>query len=477
MASRFWRKLAEGEIHFRDDWQFELKSEFSPSQSVRKNSYTQEFYLFIPDALRIDRSTYSRQDFFRDQTTLIRYKTPEFTFPQLLDPANEESPLRRLRQGTDDLEGELKLLGNVVRSQLRERVRELILLLNDDSPNLHTSALTLVDDLRDVLRGYSQLKELPETPFKYVGEFMELSIHVYLTGFLEDYRTEVDQPSDKVDLAIRSLILEARAPAFPHEGSEQEQEYVLYRKGLLNKYVLDALLLSVERKAVIEQYRSLSGMIAAGIAMFIYMLLFVWQGELFVINSLPFVFITVILYILKDRLKEGVKALYSRKAFRWFPDYRTAVRTPDRSKALGSLTESFTFIDPSRIPPEVLRVRNEGFHEALESFKRPETVILYKQVVTMQHGKAQREARRQDINTIFRFNVHNFLLKASNAWQSFPFLTNEGQSIERVSLPKVYHLNIIAKNNLPDTQGARVLELQKFRCVLDKRGIKRVDRL
>ncbi len=481
MERRFWQKFAEGEIHFRDDYQFELKSEFSPHPNAAKNRYSQEFYLFVPDALQITPSSYSREEFYRDQTSLIRYKTPEMSFEELLDSDHRDSPIWRLSHGEelhDKGKRELKLLGNIIRSQLRDRVRELVVRLEQKDQAVGESCVRLVQDLRDIRSSYRSLPidKLSSVTYRYVGEFIDVSMQLYLTGCLEELRRQKTLNLGSADHAIVSFIKETNPTEVPMDSSENEQEFVLYRKGLLNKFVLDALFLWVDRKAVLEQYQGFTAMFAAGLAMFIYMLLFIWQGEIFVFNSFPFVMITVFLYILKDRLKEGIKTLYAKRAFRWFPDFETEIRNPSQEQVLGKLTESFSFMKLSNAPEEVLQERNEGFHAELEAFKRPETLLFFKREVNLR-SLGEVHVRRSQLNTIFRFNVFNFLKKASNAWQSFPTLDRETNAISRISLPKVYHLNIIVRNRYFNEKGAPEVELQKFRCVLDKRGIKRVERI
>ena len=116
-----------------------LKSEFFPQKDSKPSLYTQEFYLFIPNSLQINSSTYSKQSFYLDQTNLIRYKTPEFAFEQLLDGTSQRSPLTRIvslceqsdnPSHRNELTDELKLMANVVRSTLRREIKTLLFMLD-----------------------------------------------------------------------------------------------------------------------------------------------------------------------------------------------------------------------------------------------------------------------------------------------------------------------------------------------------------
>ena len=97
MIEELWNEWQEGEIHTRDHLQFELKNELIINSNLTKNIYKQEFFLFIPNPLQINSQTYSKTQFYQDQTNLIRYTVPNMTLAELIDPRNSFSPLVRLK--------------------------------------------------------------------------------------------------------------------------------------------------------------------------------------------------------------------------------------------------------------------------------------------------------------------------------------------------------------------------------------------
>lgn len=85
MIEDIWNELIEGEIHVRDKLQLELKNEFSINPNLKENRYKQEVFLFIPSPLQINPETYSKKQFYLDQTNLIRYKTPYMSLSDLIN--------------------------------------------------------------------------------------------------------------------------------------------------------------------------------------------------------------------------------------------------------------------------------------------------------------------------------------------------------------------------------------------------------
>ncbi len=63
MSIEIEEELGEGDIHLRDKFQFEVKSEYSPIPGRATNTYTIEYFFFIPNALQINKHTYLKKHF------------------------------------------------------------------------------------------------------------------------------------------------------------------------------------------------------------------------------------------------------------------------------------------------------------------------------------------------------------------------------------------------------------------------------
>lgn len=253
-------------------------------------------------------------------------------------------------------------------------------------------------------------------------------------------------------------------------------ESILYRQGLLNRFILEALTLKHTRVSFEEKHIHILGALAAGIAMMVYMVLLVRGSSAFLINSFPFVALAVGLYILKDRIKEGFKSLYYKQAHRWFPDYATEIRSSTGFK-VGTIKENFAFIDQKELPPGFLKIRNHHFHEELQALHRHETIIHYKREVILNSPRHFNQGRRREITTFFRLNIHRFLEKASNPFQLSLSVDAYTQEISEKLLPKVYHLNLIIRNTYFENDLNPKVEIKTFRAIVDKGGIKRVEHI
>lgn len=501
----FLNDLYYEDIHFRDNLQFEVETDFAPIPNIKQNVATQEFYFFVPAALQINTHTYSKEQFYKDRTNLIRYKTPEFSLFDLVDKNNSQSPLNRLEalknvtqtvQNILTIQDELKLLGNIVRSSLRTGIRALM--GNLDPPikphardRLQGAVQAFCQDIAQFRAAFWQIEDecmkhwalAPCQSFMYVDEFISSSIDFYLTGFLEHLRTSKLENIHVIDRELCEAIAKEKKHRQKYyqvsgEAAKDDQsakERVIYHKGLLNKYVLDALLLGLERTSWADKYGNIVAGLAAGIAMLIYVLLVFLNVPNLGFNSLPFLLFTVVIYVLKDRIKDGLKILFQRHAVRWFSDYTTQIRSPSGEKVLGKLKEFFSFVSLESVPDDILHIRQTQFHSDLAEFRRPETVFYYKKEMELGSDESLVRARRHKLHNIFLFNIHPLLEKASNPQESYLTLNLDTMEIEAGQLPKVYHLNIVMKNSFLQPDLQKKVEIKKFSLIIDKNGIKRIE--
>lgn len=489
---KFWKEIQTGNIQFRDRWQFELKSDFAATSDQPKTNHEQEFYIFVPNSLLINSQTYTVNDFFRDQTNFIRYKTPRFTFQELLNENNNESPLTLFKKGLvakNKINYELKLLANIIRSELRDEIHQLVAPLEEgkkpvDIETFGKKVIQLCLDWKTFRREFKEVINSLDTSegsnvaitAAYVDEFLSGTFDYYVVGLLKYLRKLNDASLAACDALVCDTLTEEmniRVKYFPPYAHPQEalNGEIIYRHSLLNKFVMDVLHLVSNRDALMHKHRNLIGSIAAGIAMLVFLLLFVSQASQFVVSSEPYIFLTVVFYILKDRIKEGLRSIPSIRGFGWLANYKTEIRSPDNSRLVGTLMELFTFLDQKEADPKIMEIRNKHFHTMLEKFQRPEKIIYYKKSVCIFSSSF---AKGSMLNIISRFNISQFFLKAGDPYLIYSVFDPATKKIVEIELPKSYHINIILKNTYSQEDNSKKITYQKFRLIVDKNGIKDV---
>lgn len=502
----FHEELAEGDIHVRDKLQFELKSEYACLPALETNTYTLEFFIFVPASLQINRDTYTKTQFYYDQTNFIRLKTPGFTLQELSDVSQARSPLYRIRAmyegGAPIDEGrvieDLKLYANIARSAIRNRVR---LLLDDlhrvsDEAALAATAQEisrLCQDLRSLRGAYinwqsdliprwqqGRMKEYSQ----YIDEFVSNIAERYAVGLLQ----ELSGKGNGEICQARNALTELVTAETDHRAQRKERspfandpdlhmEYAVYRGGLLKKFVSEALFLSLKRNEPMRTFQQVAAALAAGVAMLFYLYFLSFHSVNPVLDSTAFLVVSVLLYVLKDRLKEGLKNVSARAAAGWFPDYRTEIRTPNGEIILGYLKEYFYGVGSEQIPKEIEEMRNTHYHTELEKARRLESVFYFRKEVVLLPQLAEPGQQAYELNDIFRFNISRFLVKASDPYKEQLMYDPKTQLVKVVKGPKVYHINIIIRKKFFNPKHEPQVEYKKYRVILDKDGIKRIEKV
>jgi len=187
--------------------------------------------------------------------------------------------------------------------------------------------------------------------------------------------------------------------------------------------------------------------------------------------------LSVFLYIIKDRVKEWLKNASLRTALKWFPDFTTKIQTPNEKITLGTLKESFGYVKEETLPQEIQDIREKQFHTVVDAFKRRETVMVYKQIITLNAFSTLRTARRMGVIIVSRLSVDYLLNKAGSPFHQYMALDPQTREVLMTHLPKVYHLNIIICTTTHRTGTPPLYDLKKYRLILDKNGIRHIDQI
>jgi len=273
-------RLIEGRLEQHDRNQFEVKLDYTIDRAKAKNRYEVNAYFFLPKSLGVDAQTYPKAQFYSDIQAHIRFKTPGLSLQDLARTDAGDSPLGKILRSLDSpsrgaarpgqqarLSQELRLVGCLMRANLRDRVRETcrrLRALAQSNPAagheldlLRSEIQALVEEARCVLLKYRLLRtsfspprfeaSLSET-YQLVDEYMSLTVEGHLTRLLESLQDATAQGwavAAETELLGKSILDErAHRRGFGHESLpavEGGNETLVYRLGLLKKFVMSVL--------------------------------------------------------------------------------------------------------------------------------------------------------------------------------------------------------------------------------------------
>ena len=139
---------------------------------------------------------------------------------------------------------------------------------------------------------------------------------------------------------------------------------------------------------------------------------------------------------------------------------------------LGWLKEGVDFIEPEKVPSDVMALRDSSHLTEVESgIVAAEKVILYRKSVHIDGEKLRENSEYSfsGINDIIRLNVTNFIKKMDDPTIHLRALGDDG-AIQTVECDRDYYLNLVLQYRYDDTT-----ELKRFRIDLSRDGIRSIE--
>ncbi|MDO4759097.1 MAG: hypothetical protein Q4A18_07540, partial [Rikenellaceae bacterium] len=448
-----------------DQFSIEFKVGFVTRRKLRRNDFSVYMWIFVPNALDINPSTYSKANFYRDVKSNVRLITPRYLLRDIV--GGEESPASRLRKAMErmasdptrtaiaEYETQIKIFAAIVKSALREEVQH-ISSGDQRSEDVCFLCEAYGKNIAHILTTYRELRKIINTPsitpevrgsFSYGDEFMSYMLNQSTLRLLrwlqqkpECYTEQITRLSklirdeEKYRESMNYLVARSDDPL--------ENRDLIYSHGVLKKYVESALYLRVPKKrdgVMIEQiYLS----IAAGLSMIFATIVSFYFQQRFGNFTWPFFLVLVISYMGKDRIKELARYYFAHRKGSKYYDNKAKISIGERT--IGWIKEGVDFLQRSKIPTEVMRLRQQHPITPAEQHILDDKVLLYRKWVHIDREElaAHNVYHTDGINDIIRLNVNNLIQKMDNPYISLPRLDEEN-NLYRIACKKVYFLNIV----------------------------------
>ncbi len=482
--------MAEENVTIHDRFQFEMKLNYKPEGEKSFTRYDLAAWIFIPGSLDINRRTYSKEDFYNDIKTHIRFKTP--TVPLRNVTKGEDSPLGKLARSFEGLstyfdhaaepnpENQIKIFCCIVKTALRDHVELIKKHRNPENAGyLVTEYIKSIEEITSKYRNLRlTIKDRDgKTRSKYLfgDEYISLLVESYTFNLLDGLKGLSMPSEDKEDLGKLLRLIQKEVeyrkekgyPSIPSKDSANEE--FLFRRGVLKKFAESILYLNTRTKRegmLIEQV--IFGSVA-GVAMAFATAVAFFSQARYGNFTAPVFIALVVSYMFKDRLKDLMRTYTSNRVRNSLFDHRMKILVG--TKPIGETKESFDFLDESRLPGEVRKIRDMDHITEIENDSMGEKTILYRKQVKILSRKLKeiyQDFPIEGINDIIRFNISRFLYRMDNPRESLPILQDGGYI--KIFGERVYHLNMVVKYSM----GNRDI-YDRFRIVLNREGIKRIE--
>jgi hypothetical protein len=479
-------------ISIHDRYQVELKVSYSLPRDCRTSAYEFDLYMFAPQSLGISAETYSKKQFYTDLQARIRLKTPLVPLNHLV--GGKASPLEQLRasiaavaqepgkEPPADYEKQIKLFCCLARSAIRDSV---VYVQGIPHPEDRERLVgQYVESVQKLAAAYRELRSIIQTP-GMGARALDLYFFgdEYISLLIEDYTSHLSDMASTPEAALspkgKELLLgvirgevhyrcSRKYPSIPDK--ETDNETLLFRKSVLKKFVASILFLDTEAKKagrLLEQ--TLFGLAAAAAMIFATAVAFISQS-LYGALTLPVFIALVVSYVFKDRLKDILRYYWSRRITCYLFDHTTRIHDATRN-IVGKCKESFEFMADSKVPQDILQLRDRQHITEIENGWMGEEILLYRKRVRLYPKRIRHiftSYSIEGLNDIIRFNVQEFLRKMDDPKKDLFVMDDQG--LLPVKGTRVYHLNLVLRL---DHDGA--CSCSRHRLVLNRKGIKRIE--
>lgn len=477
-----------------DRFSIEFKVGFVTRRKLRMNDFSVYMWIFVPNSLDINPSTYPKSKFYRDVKSNVRLITPKFLLREIVD--GKAVPLHHLerafgamassptRTTIAEYEYQIKMFVAIFKSALRNEINH-ICRSNRFRSDIEYLCRSYVRNTRRIREEYGRLRRIVDTPtvpdevldyYRFGDEFIcdildqhTLKLIRHLEGLPDEYGTVIGE--------LAAIVRDGQAycarmgygtlsPDDPHHNRN-----LVFRHGVLKKYIESDLFLKVPKKrdgVVIEQlYYS----IAAGLSMiFATVVSFSFQQR-FGNFTTPLFIALVVSYMLKDRIKELMRFYFAHRIGSKYFDNKATISI--KEQPIGWMKEGMDFLSERKVPREVMQLRSRSPLLEAENRISDEKIILYRKSVHIDREKLDRNNIYQTdgINDIIRLHVNSLIQKMDNP-QVPLYLLDEENRPHAVACDKAYFVNIVLQYQYEEQIGYK-----RFRIAVTRAGIDSIDEM
>ncbi len=487
-----------------DRFSIEFKMGFLTRRKLKRNDFSVYMWLFLPNSLDINPSTYPKTRFYQDIKSNYRLVTPQFLLREIA--GGSAVPLNNLKASFEELaknptrtliaeyEYQIKMFAAIIKSSLREEYAHICSAgrFEDDTDYLSHS---YVENVRNILSSYRELWKIINVPtvtqevrefFFFGDDFISSVVKGHTLKILNSLSQKESGVSAKTLDDLKALIEEEMAyrerSGYGNlkSGDTKHNRDVVFRHGVLKKYIESDLFLLAPKKKDGVLVEQLYFSIAAGMSMiFATVVSFSFQRT-FGNFTLPLFIALVISYMMKDRIKELMRYYFAHRIGSKYFDNKASVII--KGNKIGHIKEGVDFISEDKIPSEIRSIRYGKRLLDVENRISDEKVLLYRKSVQIDREKLEANSiyETRGINDIVRLHVNSFLQKMDNP-QIGLFELSNGGTLERLLCDKVYYINIVLQlctypsGDRRGNKQAPETEFKRFRVALTRDGIDSIE--
>ena len=484
------KEMLKKSIEIHDKFSAVIEVAYDILSKKKVSEYTTITYIFFPNTLNINESKYPKTKFYNDVRLFLKY---DINYTNLDELSNgKKSLLKKTVEKTETyiqnkdeknrllFEQHIKMLASTYNNLLKQETQILLSshAINKENIQLFLNKITKVlTEFRLLVAKVmaSNIKEHHKKVVLFADEYMSNAVELELMHLYMLFEKKLNAKEDLIDI-ISLINYEQKYKKQQDYGSPKDKnlnpEELLYRRNQLKKYIESVFFLNQDVRKDGAVYEQTLLALAAGLAMIFSTGIAFYFQQNYGNFTTPFFIALVVSYMLKDRIKGTVSALFISRSNSFFYDYKIKIIN-SLDKKIGLFKESFGFVPFKKLDPEVRKLRLQNQIIDIEAKALKEHIIQYKKKIVLFPDKFGSDLSNNNISgltDITRLNFHRFIQYMDDPKKDY-ILVKKGAVYSKFA-NKVYHINIVQKYFT-----AKGEVYYRYRVVLNRNGIKRIENI
>ena len=495
------------EFFQRDRTTIEVKSYLPIAGEPGSTSQTSfDVYSFIPVSFGVAPLTNSSKDLGKQFQSLYRLHFPYITLADLLNFERGDNPLKQLKtriealptgldeKETIDLSSLARFCGaELIEALHRERnqlEQELITRESNDDTRLHLEnfcqeTVNVASELRLLQTKAESFQYILPTGFpetiQVAGEYFSVTAIEQLSSLaqsnvLTKHALNASQRAETLIGQTAAKLMKVYSIHPLNDLREEDREYLTYRTNRLKKEVQRSLYLEPESNERIELVSNSAAMVAAGLAA-------LWattaqipllSGHFGETTSFLFFAVAIGAYILKDRIKEIIRRQLSKRWSPWDNLYHfqlNHLRNFGVGAYSGRVEHTSDWTTESGLD-ETIREARAQQRSVGEVEDEMENILYHHQELSIRCAEARSFQDECGVQQVFRISLDSMLPRLDDPWREVHTYDPETSTFSKGRVPRVYHLNLVARLETPNEDEALVA---RCRAVVNSLGVVRLE--
>lgn len=450
------------------------------------------YYIFTPDHLNVNASTTSLESMRHKFRTHGRYASPELTLDQLIDKNNTISPLYKLVEYTHKLiNGENLEISDI---EFTHEAQATVNSLRHQLKNFQTKCYCLIrekelDEFFLIVKEWQRKRKILESKITLLIDdikSLNLKNDMFLQSLYwadeasslisEQYSCEIlgicenNEELSKVNNVLKKIINhEIRRRKKMGYESNLNVESLAYRRESLRKWSKSVLRLDPVVSKTPKRVNEIVAGVAASLAMTFTLIATFFAQSFFTNQTIRWELLVIIIYVFKDRIKDGIKRIFNVIQPRLVADEIYTYKSPRTGKKVCSTKNNLLYLNENTVKKEVKAIRREGSNNPFYKMFRAESIVKFSHYLKIYPLKKNLDVTNSPWMSNFALVDHIRM----DDW--FKEMIDRYVDVENINEPNnsVYHIHLVIEDKI----SKEVSDFYHYLVVIDYSGILYVKEL